>query len=95
MTEAEKKAAAIKEAEREQEIIDNLKKSSKLQVQARKDLDAEIEKGKLAISELIKTIPVHHQGEARVIEMKVNKLLAELRSGADVEDITKKLKALK
>tara|TARA_R110000803_G_scaffold183061_1_gene245431 strand:+ start:111 stop:368 length:258 start_codon:yes stop_codon:yes gene_type:complete len=83
------------EAEREQEIADNLAKATKLQIQARKDLDAEIEKGNAAILEIIRVTPVEHQSQLIFIKMKVDKLLNELRSGGDVEEITKKLKALK
>lgn len=94
MTEAEKKAAAIKEAEREQEIIDNLNKSAKLQIQARKDLDKEIEKANKAILDIIKVTPKEHQSEVIFIKMKIDRLLNELRNGADVEEIEKKIKAL-
>jgi hypothetical protein len=93
MDKAKKEAEATAEAEREQKFIDNLKKSTKLQIQARKDLDNEIEKANLAILDIIKSTPVEHQATIIFIKMKVDKLLQELRAGADVEEITNKLKA--
>lgn len=88
-------AESIREEEREQEAIKNLEKSAKLQIQAKKDLDNEIEKANMAIAEIIKATPAEYQSKVIFIKMKIDKLLNELRNGADVEEIKKKLKALK
>jgi len=88
-------AESIREEEREKEAIKNLEKSAKLQVQAKRDLDKEIENANKAILEIIKVTPKEHQNKVISIKIEIDKLLNELRNGADVEEIKKKLKALK
>ena len=88
-------AKATPEEEREQKTIDNLNKSAAMQVQARKDLNKEMENFNNAVLDIVNKAPNEHKGTILAVKSKVDVLLQQLNNGADVEEIRTKLKALK
>lgn len=95
MKEAKRQAEAVEADKRQAETMKTLAESAKLKKQAAKDLTIRLEAAENALKEFIESIPVAHQMKAITTQNKVNKLLLELKNGADVNDIVKKLNELR
>lgn len=95
MKNAKKQAESIPQDKRAAKTIETLREAAKLKKQAAKDLEVELEKSEAALKQFVATVPREHRREAILTQNKVNKLLAELRGGANVEDIVKKMNELR
>lgn len=85
-TQADKKQA---------EAMHNLSEAAKLKKKAAKDLGIALDASKKALDTLIESVPREHKGKAIATQNQVNKLIAELKGGADVNDIVAKLEKLR
>ena len=89
-----KKKATQAEKQRA-ETIHNLSEAARLKKQAAKELKVKLDESEKALKNLIEAAPREHQGAAIAMQNKVNKLIAELKGGADVNDIVAKLEKLR
>ncbi|NIQ13096.1 MAG: hypothetical protein GTO02_01400 [Candidatus Dadabacteria bacterium] len=95
MDKAKKQAEQIPEDKRQEAIIDNLKKATATLNDSSKILDEKIIEANQVMNDTISKVGGDHQQMLADIVVKSNKLLAQLKSGADVNDIVSKIKNLK
>jgi hypothetical protein len=95
MKEAERKAKQIPEDKRLEEIQKNLKQATENVKEYSKQQDIAIKDAGITITNIVENAPKQHKQKLATLLVKSNKLLAQLKAGADVNDIVKKLKELK
>ena len=94
MKDAKKQAETIAAEERQQATMDNLAKAADNKKQAAKDLKKAMDDSKDAINTIIANAPHEHKQAAINVQNKAIELLAQLKAGADVNEIVRKLKEL-
>jgi hypothetical protein len=93
--EAIKQAKKIPKDERRAKAIENLNETTKLFKESSKKLDNEMKQADKAFYTIVENAAPEHQQKAIKTVQEAKELIEELRKGGNVDDIVKKLKALK
>jgi len=88
------KAKDIPEDQRRSKTIENLEETTKIFNDSSKRLDKELQAADKAFYTLVESAPPEHQQKAIKTVQQAKALLEELKKGAKVEDIVKKLNNL-
>jgi hypothetical protein len=95
MDKARKQAEKIPEDKRLEEIQKNLQQATEQIKHSSKELDSALKFASDTMNKAVETAPKEQQTDLSLLVIKSNKLLAQLKEGANVNDIVKQLKALK
>lgn len=90
-----KKAQEIPEENQKAEAIKNLQKTTKLLVDASKQLGSEMKTADKCFQSLITSATPHEQQKAQILVQKAKQLINKAKKGGNIEEIVKEIKALK
>jgi len=95
MSIAKNKASQIPKENRGAEIKENIVNATNNMKTCSKELGKKVEEATNTMNSIVNEAPIEHHNELSKLVLNANKLLAQLKGGADVNDIVKKLNNLR